>query len=94
MKSMETQTVAIDKKPEDINEKDSKPKRKTVGSTLPPKTGATYKEAYKEKLKRDKEEAGQETTPKQTQPPKEHVRMTQTNSILVLKSCQKAQLVQ
>ena len=39
-----------------MGEKDSKPKKKILATTLPPKTGAIYKESYKEKLRKDKEE--------------------------------------
>ena len=46
--------MSIDKKGEE-NEKD-KPKKKVLATTLPPKTGAIYKEAYKEKLRKKEEE--------------------------------------
>lgn len=49
-----TPSAGPEKKVED--EKD-KPKKKIFATTLPPKTGAIYKDAYKKKLEREKEEA-------------------------------------
>lgn len=54
-----TPVSTTEKKAEDEKDKDNKPKKKVFATTLPPKTGAMYKEAYKEKLRREKEE----TTP-------------------------------
>ena len=54
---MQASTPTIpEKKPDDDKEKD-KPKKRVFATTLPPKTGAMYKEAYKEKLRKEKEEA-------------------------------------
>lgn len=57
-----TSPSLVEKKTEDEKDKD-KPKRRVFATTLPPKTGAIYKEAYKEKLRKEKEEAAPVTKP-------------------------------
>ncbi len=66
-----TVSTPLDLKKQD--EDKDKPKKKVFATTLPPKTGAMYKEAYKEKLRKEKEETAtpvQQTRPDRISPGK------------------------